>query len=74
TWQRYAEPIVLVWLAWAAAIVLASAGGGRLAGAGVDTDRAPVCPRWWWAGPAALAAVQAGLLVVTMVRPLLAAA
>ncbi len=74
TWQRYAEPIVLVWLAWAAAIVLASAGGGRLAGAETEAERASVCPRWWWAGPAALAAVQAGLLVVTMVRPLLAAA
>lgn len=69
TWQRYAEPIVLVWLAWAAAIVLASARGEW-----GSEPRGIAPPRWWCGGPAALAMVQAGLLVVTLVRPLLDAA
>jgi hypothetical protein len=60
TWQRYAEPLLLVWLAWACAIVLRAdpdAGGGS---------------RRWWIGPAVLSLIQLGLLSVTLLRPMLA--
>jgi len=60
TWQRYAEPLLLVWLAWACAIVLRAGG---------DTDGVI---RRWWIGPAILTALQFGLLSLTLLRPLLA--
>jgi hypothetical protein len=51
-WQRYIEPVVIVTLAWLAALA-----------AGADPPR-----RWWWAGPAALAALQLALSAVSIYR------
>ncbi len=64
TWQRYAEPLLLVGLAWAAATVLR-------ASAAQDGDEATRVPPRWWLGPAVLTLGQAGLLGLTLVRPLL---
>ena len=52
-WQRYCEPIILVGLAWLAA--LARSGGVPSAGA------APQTGGRWWFGPVALGFVQLGL-------------
>ena len=51
-WQRYCEPIILVGLAWLAA--LARSPGVPPAGAAPQTGR-------WWLGPVALGVVQLGL-------------
>lgn len=59
-WQRYFDPMVIVSLAWLAAMACDGAGRrGRW--------------RWVWIGPALLAVMQLGLSAVTLYRELLAA-
>ncbi|MFG0274623.1 MAG: hypothetical protein ACF8QF_06170 [Phycisphaerales bacterium] len=52
-WQRYFEPFLLVMLAWLAA-------GAR--------DRDDAGPRWLWAGPLSLAAIELALSGVSLYR------
>ena len=55
-WQRYCEPIILISLAWMAAMTFFSHNEDRI--------------RKWWIGPALLSAIQLGLSIATLYLPL----
>ena len=54
-WQRYCEPIILISLAWMAAMTFFSHNEDRI--------------RKWWIGPALLSAIQLGLSIATLYLP-----
>jgi len=54
-WQRYCEPIILISLAWMAAMTFFSNSEYR--------------NRKWWIGPALLSAIQLGLSIATLYLP-----
>ena len=60
--QRYCEPMILVGLAWLAALSVSPTKG---------TARFVPTHRLWWAGPAALGAIQLILSAATVYLPVL---
>ncbi len=60
--QRYCEPMILVGLAWLAALSVSPTKG---------TARFVPTHRLWWAGPVALGAIQLVLSAYTVYLPVL---
>ncbi|MCH8823092.1 MAG: hypothetical protein IH984_06240 [Planctomycetes bacterium] len=58
-WQRYCEPIILISLAWMAAMTFSTQSQTQTA----------IRNRNWWVGPALLSAIQLGLSIATLYLP-----